>query len=106
MFEFLAFCCLFEIFMFRAYMFDWKSMFSPDSFPDEDIHIISFFIFTAVSFGILLAAMIKVADVKTRLDTEYKGVYAPPAEFLSGVKPAAAGKAGFSENAGCETDAD
>ena len=64
-------------------MFDWKSIFS--SVFDEDIHVISFLIFTAISFGILLVVMIEVTNVKERLDTEYKGICVTPAEFCAGV---------------------
>ena len=85
-------------------MFDWKSIFS--SVFDEDIHVISFFIFTAISFGILLAVMIGVTNVKERLDTEYKGIYVTPAEFSAGVGRDEVGAARFSENVKCETDAD
>ena len=104
MLEFLAFCILFGVFMFRAHMFDWKSIFS--SVFDEDIHVISFFIFTGFSFSILLIVMIEVTNVKERLDTEYKDIYVTPAEFSAGVGRDEVGAARFSENVKCETDAD
>ena len=104
MFEFLAFCVLFGVFMFRAHMFDWKSIFS--SVFDEDIHVLSFFIFTGFSFGILLIVMIEVTDVKERLRTEYKGIYVTPAEFCAGVGRDEVSAARFSKNVKCETDAD
>ena len=104
MFEFLAFCILFGVFMFRAHMFDWKSIFS--SVFDEDVHVISFFIFTAISFGILLVVMIGVTNVKERLDTEYKDIYVTPAEFSAGVGCDEVSAARFSKNVKCETDAD
>ena len=43
MFNFLAFYVLFGVFMLRAYMLDWESIFSSSVF-DEERHIFSFFI--------------------------------------------------------------
>ena len=103
MFEFIVFCILFGVFMLRAYMFDWKSIFS--SFND-DTHAISFLIFMGISFGILLTVMIVVTNVKTRLGTEYKGIYVTPAEFCAGIGRDKVSAAKFSENVKCETDAD
>ena len=105
MFEFLAFCVLFGIFMLRAHMFDWESIFSSSAF-DEDTHAISFFIFTVSSFVILFAVMVGVTNVKVWLDTEYKGIYVTPAEFRAAVGRAEVGAAKFSENVKCEIDAD
>ena len=104
MFEFLAFFILFGVFMLRAHMFDWESIFS--SVFDEDIHVISFLIFTAISFSILLVVMIEVTNVKERLDTEYKGICVTPAEFCAGVGRDKVSVAKFSKNVKCETDAD
>lgn len=86
-------------------MFDWESIFSSSVF-DEDIHVISFLIFTAISFGILLVVMIEVTNVKERLDTEYKGICVTPAEFCAGVGRDKVSVAKFSKNVKCETDAD
>ena len=85
-------------------MFDWESIYS--SVFDEDMHVISFFIFTLISFGILLVVMIGVTDVEERLRTEYKGIYVTPAEFCAGVGSNKVSAARFSENVKCETDAD
>ena len=90
--------------MLRAHMFDWESIFS--SVFDEDIHVISFLIFTAISFGILFVVMIGVTNVKERLDTEYKGICVTPAEFCAGVGRDKVSVAKFSKNVKCETDAD
>ena len=105
MFNFLAFYVLFGVFMLRAYMLDWKSIFSSPIF-DEERHVFSFLIFTAISFGILLVVMIEVTNVKERLDTEYKGIYVTPAEFSAGVGRDKVSVAKFSKNVKCETDAD
>lgn len=104
MFEFLAFCVLFGVFMLRAHALDWESIVS--SVYDEDIHGISFLILSAVSFGILLVVMVGVTNVKVWLDTEYKGIYVTPAEFRAAVGRAEVGAAKFSENVKCEIDAD
>lgn len=105
MFEFLAFCVLFGVFMFRAHMLDWKSIFSSDEF-DEDIHAISFFMLTGISFVILLAVMIGVTNVKARLGTEYKGICVTPAEFRAGVGHDEVGAAKFSKNTKCDLGVD
>ena len=104
MLEFLAFCILFGVFMFRAHMLDWESISS--SVFDKDMHVISFFIFTLISFGILLVVMIGVTNVKERLRTEYEGIYVTPAEFCAGVGRDEVSAARFSKNVTCETDAD
>ena len=105
MFNFLVFYVLFGVFMLRAYMLDWKSIFSSSIF-DEERHVFSFFIFTAISFFILFVIMLEVTNVKERLDTEYKGIYVTPAEFRAGVGRDKVDAARFSENIKCEIDAD
>ena len=105
MFNFLAFYVLFGVFMLRAYMLDWKSIFSSPIF-DEERHVFSFFIFMMISFVILLVVMIEVTNVKERLDTEYKGICVTPAEFCAGVGRDEVSAARFSKNVKCETDAD
>ena len=105
MFNFLAFYVLFGVFMLRAYMLDWKSIFSSPIF-DEERHVFSFFIFMMISLVILLVVMIEVTNVKERLDTEYKGIYVTPVEFRAGVCRDEVSAARFSKNVKCETDAD
>ena len=104
MFEFLAFFVLFGIFMLRARMLDWKSIFS--SGWEEDIHVISFLFFSLVSFAILVLIMLCRTEAENRLEKEYGGVYVTPAEFRAGVGRDKVGAAKFSENVKCETDAD
>lgn len=105
MLNFLAFYVLFGIFMLRAYMFGWKSIFSSSAF-DEERHVFSFFIFMIISFVILFVVMLEVTNANARLDTEYKGIYVTPAEFRAGISRDKVGAAKFSENVKCETDAD
>ena len=104
MFEFLAFCVLFGIFMLRARMLDWKSIFS--SGWEEEIHVITFLLFSLVSFAILILVMLGRTGAEKRLEKEYGGVYVTPAEFRAGVSRDKVGAAKFSENVKCETDAD
>ena len=104
MFEFLAFYVLFWLFMLRARMFDWKSIFYADW--ESDIHAITFFLFFGISFAVLVFVMLCRTNAGKRLEKEYKGVYVTPAEFRAGVDRAEVGKAKFSENVKCETDAD
>ena len=105
MFNFLAFYVLFGVFMFRAYMLDWESIFSSSVF-DEERHIFSFFIFMMISLVILFVVMLEVTNANARLDTEYKGIYVTPAEFRAGIGRDKVGAARFSENVKCEIDAD
>lgn len=105
MFNFLAFYVLFGIFMLRAYMLGWKSIFSSSVF-DEERHVFSFFIFMIISLVILFVVMLEVTNAAARLDTEYKGIYVTPAEFRAGVSSDKVAAARFSENVKCETDAD
>ena len=105
MFNFLAFYVLFGVFMLRAYMLDWESIFSSSVF-DEERHIFSFFIFMMISLVILFVVMLEVTNAAARLDTEYKGIYVTPAEFRAGIGRDKVGAARFSENVKCETDVD
>ena len=105
MFEFLVFYVLFGVFMLRAYMLDWESIFSSSVF-DEERHIFSFFIFMMISLVILFVIMLEVTNAATRLDTEYKDIYVTPAEFRAGVGRDKVSVAKFSKNVKCETDAD
>ena len=105
MFNFLAFYVLFGVFMLRAYMLDWESIFSSSVF-DEERHVFSFFIFMIISLVILFVVMLEVTNVAARLDTEYKGIYVTPAESRAGIGRDKVGAARFSENVKCETDAD
>jgi len=104
MFEFLAFFVLFGIFMLRARMFDWKSIFSAGW--EEDIHTLTFLLFSFVSLAVLVLVMLCRTGAKKRLEKEYDGVYVTPAEFCAGVGRDKVGAAKFSENVKCETDAD
>lgn len=104
MFEFLAFFVLFGIFMLRARMLDWKSIFS--SGWEEDIHVITFLLFSLISLVVLVLVMLCRTGVERRLEKEYGGVYVTPAEFRAGVSRDKVGAAKFSENVKCETDAD
>lgn len=104
MFNFLAFYVLFGVFMLRAYMLGWKSIFS-SSFDEED-HMLSFVILFFISLVILFVVMIEVTNANARLDTEYKGIYVTPAEFRAGVGRDKVDAARFSENVKCEIDAD
>lgn len=107
MFEFLAFFVIFGIFMLRARMLDWKSIFSSEW--EKGIHVLTFLLFSLVSFAaILILAMLcrTRTGVEKRLEKEYAGVYVTPAEFRAGVSRDKVGAAKFSENVKCETDAD
>ena len=104
MFNFLAFYVLFGVFMLRARMLSWESIFSTEL--DEDTHILSFVILFFISFVILFVGMIEVTNTAARLDTEYKGIYVTPAEFRAGVGRDKVDAARFSENVKCEIDAD
>ena len=105
MFNFLAFYVLFGVFMLRAYILDWKSIFSSE-FLDEDNHILSFVILFFISLVILFVVMIEVTNANARLDAEYKGIYVTPAEFRADVSSDKVDAARFSENVKCEIDAD
>ena len=82
MFEFLAFFVLFGIFMLRARMLDWKSIFS--SGWEEEIHALTFLFFSLVSLAILVLVMLCRTGAERRLEKEYGGVYVTPAEFRAG----------------------
>lgn len=104
MFEFLAFFVLFGIFMMRARMLDWKSIFSSEW--EEEIHGLTFLFFSLVSLAVLVLVMLCRTGAERRLEKEYGGVYVTPAEFRAGVSRDKVGAAKFSENVKCETDAD
>lgn len=104
MFEFLAFYVLFGIFMLRARMLDWKSIFS--SGWEKEIHVLTFLLVSFVSFVILILVMLCRSAAEKRLEKKYGGVYVTPAEFCAGVSRDKVGAANFSENVKCETDAD
>lgn len=104
MFEFLAFFVLFGIFMLRARMFDWRSIFS--SGWEEEIHALTFLFFSLISLAALVLVMFCRTGAERRLEKEYGGVYVTPAEFRAGVGRDKVGPAKFSENVKCETDAD
>ena len=104
MFEFLAFFVLFGIFMLRAHMLDWKSIFFTEW--DEEIHVITFLLFSLISLAVLVFVMLCRTEVEKRLEKEYSGIYVTPAEFRAGVSRDKVGAAKFSENVKCETDAD
>ena len=105
MFNFLAFYVLFGVFMLRAYILDWESIFSSSIF-DTERHVFSFFIFMMISLVILFVVMLEVTNAAARLDTEYKGIYVTPVEFRAGIGRDKVGAARFSENVKCEIDAD
>jgi hypothetical protein len=104
MFEFLAFFVLFGIFMLRARMLDWKSIFS--SGWEEDIHMITFLLFSLISLAVLVLVILCRTGAERRLEKEYGGVYVTPTEFRAGISRDKVGAAKFSENVKCETDAD
>lgn len=104
MFKFLAFFVLFGIFMLRARMFDWRSIFS--SGYEEDIHVITFLLFSFVSLAVLVIVMLCRTDAEKRLEKEYSGVYVTPVEFCTGVSSDKISATKFSKNVKCETDAD
>lgn len=104
MFEFLAFFVLFGIFMLRACVLEWKSIFS--SGWEEDIHVITFLFFSFVSLVVLVVVMLCRTGAEKRLEKEYGGVYVTPAEFRAGVSRDKVGVAKFSKNVKCETDVD
>lgn len=68
MFEFLAFFVLFGIFMLRARMLDWKSIFS--SGWEEDIHALTFLFFSLVSLAVLVRVMLCRTGAERRLEKE------------------------------------
>ena len=102
MFEFLAFCVLFGIFMLRARMLDWKSIFS--SGWDEDIHAITFLLFSLVSLAVLVLIMLCRTGAEKRLENEYKGVYVTLSDFKARVPAEKTGKPDFSDKVKCECD--
>lgn len=107
MFELLAFCVLFGLFMLRAALFEWRSVFSVGADGiDQEAHVATFFIFFFVSLGVLVVVMFCRTGAEKRLEKEYGGVYVTPAEFMAGVGRDKVGAAKFSENVKCETDAD
>lgn len=90
--------------MLRARILGWKSIFF--SGWEEEIHVLTFLLFSFVSFVILILVMFCRTGAEKRLEKEYGGVYVTPTEFSAGVSRDKVSAAKFSENVKCETDAD
>ena len=102
--NFILFCALFCLFMWRASLFEWRSAVS-DS-PWDDLHAVTFVLFALVSLAASTVVKCADMDLENRLKTEYKDVFVPPAAFLRRTPASELGEPAFSDKAKCECDAD